>query len=676
MAKRTQRKKSPNPRQVVFTRFMFIVAFFTIWMLGISVRLVHLQVTQHEWLSARATTQREDHTKTKMLRGTIFDRDGRMLASSVKAQTLYADATEIDDTDKTAKLLGKVLKIDGAGLAKQLAEAKAAKKRFVPVIKKIDLDAAQKINKTLETAGVKKADQPYYDGLHWTEDQIRKYPYETLGAQVIGFSNAEDTGMGGIEQSEDDILHGAVIRKIQERDRIGRVYDETIEVREKPADIVLTIGTNYQFISDEALMNGVKAASAKAGMAVVMSVKTGEILAMSNYPTYDPNSFKTATPESLTNHTIQSTYSPGSTFKLVTYSSGLEKNLFRPDDMIDAGNGTIEIAKHKFTDSHHIGSVSYAQALAHSSNVCAIKTGQRVGKDDFWAMLQKMGFGSRTGIELPAETSGIVRSPDKWNGDSLASMSIGYEIGVTALQMATAFATIANDGVKIQPRIIKEIRKPDQPPVPSDRVENVRVASVETARNMRTMLRQVVLTGTGKRAQLNGYTSAGKTGTAWKFDSKTKRVEASKYVSSFIGMAPADNPEIVIAVVIDEPQSGARDGGMVAAPVFKAIADQVLPILGVKQDAVPARETNVAAADIPETRQSASDKAIDKKESNKSGDKSQGSSRPKTIEPPKGPKEVKKEVKKVTGPGRKNIGTTVARNAKQIRSEFLTSGVT
>ncbi|MEP6945228.1 MAG: penicillin-binding protein 2 [Acidobacteriota bacterium] len=675
MATSTLRKKSPNSRQVVFTRFMFIVAFFTIWMLGIGVRLVHLQVTQHEWLTARAAIQREDHFKTKLLRGTIFDRDGRMLASSVRAQTLYADATEIDDTEKTAKFLAKVLKMDGAALGKQLAEAKATKKRFIPLVKKIDLDVAQKINKSLETAGLKKGDLPNYDGLHWTEDQVRKYPYETLGAQVIGFSNAEDTGMGGIEQSMDELLHGAVIKKIQERDRIGRVYDETIEVREKPADVVLTIGTNFQFIADEALMNGVKAASAKAGMAVVLSVKTGEILAMSNYPTYDPNSFKTATPESLTNHTIQSTYSPGSTFKLVTYSSALEKNLFRPDDMIDAGNGAIEIGKHRFTDSHHIGSVTYSQALAHSSNVCAIKTGQRVGKDDFWSMLQKMGFGSRTGVELPAETSGIVRSPDKWNGDSLASMSIGYEIGVTALQMATAFATIANDGVKIQPRIIKEIRKPDQQPVASDRPENVRVASVETARNMRTMLRQVVLTGTGRRAQLNGYTSAGKTGTAWKFDPKTKRVEASKYVSSFIGMAPADDPEIVIAVVIDEPQSGARDGGMVAAPVFKAIADQMLPILGVKPDAAPSKDTNVAAVNIPETAGSASDKAEDKKKSDGDG-KAQVPARPKNIEPPKGAKEVKKEVKKATVTARKGVGNTVAYAGEKIRSKLETSGVT
>lgn len=668
MVKRTQRKKAVNSRQVVFTRFMFIVAFFAIWMLGIGVRLVHLQVTQHEWLKAKAEGNRIDKKTTKLLRGTIYDRDEHALAMSERVKTLYADATEIVDTDKTAKTLGKLLKVDGVALGKQLAEAKAAKKRFVPVLKKVDRETEQKLNKALELAEVKKADLPHYDGLHWTEDQIRRYPKGSLGAQLIGVSNQEDIGIGGIEQSQEELLHGAVIRTLQERDRLGRVYDETVEEREEPADIVLTIGTNFQYIADEALANGVRAANAKSGFALVLSPKTGEILAMSNNPTFDPNTLKNATPELLTNHVVQSTYSPGSTFKLVTYSSALEKHLFRPDDMIDAGNGTIEIANHKFTDSHHIGSVTYSQALAHSSNVCAIKTGQRVGRDDFWAMVQKMGFGTRTGIELPAETAGIVRSPDKWNGDSLASMSIGYEIGVTALQMATAFATIANDGVKIQPRIIKEIRKSGEPPVVPNRAENVRVATPETAKSMRTMLKQVVLTGTGKRAQLNGYTSAGKTGTAWKFDAKTKRVESSKYVSSFIGMAPADNPEIVIVVVIDEPKSGARDGGMVAAPVFKAIADQMLPILGVQPDAPMTQEKNVAA-DIPET----SAPAAGANEKGKADEKNVGEAKPRATEPKSSP-QLKKELKKAGSDGRKAAGNLVAHGLKHSRSEI--AGVT
>jgi cell division protein FtsI (penicillin-binding protein 3) len=215
-------------------------------------------------------------------------------------------------------------------------------------------------------------------------------------------------------------------------------------------------------------------------------------------------------------------------------------------------------------------------------------------------MVQKMGFGEKTGIELPAETGGIVRPLSKWNSDSLASLSIGYEIGVSALQMTTAFATIANNGVKIRPRIIKEYRKAGEAPLQPSQSEQIQVVTPETARHLRTMLKQVVMTGTGRRAQLNGYTAAGKTGTAWKFNAKTKTVDSSKYISSFIGMAPADDPEIVIGVVMDEPRSGARDGGMVSAPVFREIAQRLLHELHVPTDA-PIRQEILAEKDIPET---------------------------------------------------------------------------
>ena len=662
MAKRISKKKKTKSRQVAFTRFMLIVAFFTVWMLGISARLVHLQVTQHSWLREKAVDQRQDVKKSKMLRGTIVDRDNRPLAMSIHVKSLYADPTEIENIDKTSKELAKTLKLDAVQLAKQLTEAKAAKKRFVPLLKKLDEETVQKLNKVLTVDDVQKADLPRYAGLHWTEDQMRSYPYGTMAAQVIGFSNMEDVGMAGIEQSQDDILHGAVIKKLQERDRLGRVYDETIFEREKPGDIALTIGASFQYKTEQALEKGVKAANAKSGMAVAISVKTGEILAMANYPSFDPNAIKDAVTGNITNHAIQSVYSPGSVMKLVTYSSGLEKNLFLPDDQIDAGNGTIEVANHKFTDSHHVGTVSYSQAMAHSSNVCAIKTGLRVGKDDFYAMLQKMGFGSKTGIELPAETNGILRSPDKWNGDSLASMSIGYEIGVTALQMATAFATIANDGIKIQPRLIKEIRKPNEKPAATNTAENTRVVSVETARNLRKMLRQVVLTGTGRRAQLNGYSAAGKTGTAWKFNPVTKRIDPSKYISSFIGMAPADNPEIVIAVVIDEPKNGGRDGGTVAAPVFRQIAEQLLPELNVKSDG-PAVKDLPVAQDIPEVPNGADTEKATKDQ--KVNGKNAAAATTKSADPAKKSKEVKKETDKKQGNGKKVPGNTSA-NATEI----------
>jgi cell division protein FtsI/penicillin-binding protein 2 len=597
---RAKRTKKVNLKQTAFTRFMLIIAVFVLWIGGISARLVHLQVKQHEWLKAQAHDIRTDEKRSKMLRGTIYDRNGRALAISLQVKTLYADATRITDIKGAAKAVAKALNLNEAKLIQQLTDAKELERRFVPLAKGLDEESVQRVNRLLEDPAVVKPDTPRYEGLHWREDQKRSYPYETLAAHVIGFSNAEGNGQAGIEQSKNDELYGAVIKKLQERDRLGRVYDETVTEKEPPKDISLTIDVAIQFATDQALEKRVKESGSRSGMAVVIDNRTGEILALSNYPTFDPNKLNQIGPENLPNGAIQSIYSPGSIFKLVTYSSALDKGMITPDGMIDSGNGTIEIAKHKFSDSHAIGRVTYTKALAHSSNVCAIKTSMRVGKEGFYSYIQKFGFGKPTGIELPAETGGIVRAPERWNGDSLASMSIGYEIGVSALQMATAFATIANDGVRIQPHIIKEIRQSDEKILPLPVPERTRVVSTETARSLRKMLREVVTAGTGKRAQLDGYSSAGKTGTAWKFDPAIKAINSSKYVSSFVGFAPADNPAVTIAVVMDEPKLGGRDGGGAAAPAFREIAQTVLPELEIGPD-LDVAETVADTEEIPES---------------------------------------------------------------------------
>src|SRR4029079_9577610 len=535
-----------------------------------------------------------------MMRGTIYDRNGAVLAMSVPVQTLFANPTEIEDISRAAREIAKAAGLDAKSLAVKLNAAKSLERSYGPLAKKLDADTVKRINKALFDPTVKKADEPKYAGLHWDEGQKRSYPYRNLASPTIGISNDEDKGVAGIEQSQNELLEGAVVKRYQERDRLGRVYDERVIERESPRDVVLTIDKAIQIITEEALSQGVSNANARAGMAIVIDPTNGEILSLANFPSFDPENLR-ASNHDTSNQLVQSVYSPGSVFKLMTYGSALEKKLFRPSDMIDAGNGTIEVAGHKFTDSHHVGRVTYAEAMAHSSNVCAIKTGLRVGKADFYSMLQKMGFGRRTGIELPAETAGIVRNPEKWNGDSLASMSIGYEISVTPLQIATAFATIANDGVRNKPHIIKEIRDSEGNTISVAEPEQLPVVSPETAADLRVMLRQVVLSGTGKRARLDGYSSAGKTGTAWKFDPKTKRVERSKYVSSFVGFAPANDPKYVIAVVTDEPKSGARDGGSVAAPVFKEIAQQLLTIANVPRDLSDgASATTESTDDIPE----------------------------------------------------------------------------
>ena len=595
MSNARRKSKKVNTRQQAFNRFMLIVAVLVLWIGGIGARLVYLQVNQHDWLKDRAENQRLEVKRSKMPRGTIYDRDGRVLAMSVTVKTLYADATQIDDVAVAAKSVAKAAGLNHKEVLKTLTDGKESERKFVPLVRGISEEKAQEINKALDTIGVKKADMPKFAGLHWRDEQTRSYPHESLAAHVIGFSNNDGVGQAGIEQSQNDLLYGAVIKRVQERDRLGRVYDEQVSEKEPPKDVMLTLSSSIQYKTEAPLAKGVQTAGAKAGIAIVMDHKTGEILAMANYPTFDPNKLGSITSDNLMNRAVQSVYSPGSAFKLVTYSAALERHMFTPEQMIDKGNGTISVGGRVFKDHGSGGPVTYLKAMAQSSNVGAIKTALGVGKNDFAATVAKLGFGKVTGIELPAETKGIVRDPARWNGDSLASMAIGYEIGVSALQMATAFATIANDGVRVKPHIIKEIRQFDAKIGSTPEPEKEQVVSVDTARYMRKMLREVVVSGTAKRAAVDGYSIAGKTGTAWKFDEKTKKVSSAKYMSSFIGMAPADDPKVTIAVIIDEPKIGGRDGGQVAAPIFKEIAEQILPELNVKPDILS--ETMVAEND-------------------------------------------------------------------------------
>jgi cell division protein FtsI (penicillin-binding protein 3) len=339
----------------------------------------------------------------------------------------------------------------------------------------------------------------------------------------------------------------------------------------------------------------------------------------------------------------------------VTYGAALEENLISPADMLDCGQGFIETGGRRFQDKHCVKSISYTEAMAVSSNIGAIKTGLRLGKDRFYNYMRIFGFGEPTGIELPAEARGQLRAPEGWNGDSLPSMSIGYEIGVTALQTAVSFATIANDGVRVKPHIIKEIRQADGKVIFATEPEKTRVVSAETARSLRHMLQSVVLKGTGKRAQLNGYSSAGKTGTAWKYDAKLKRINENKYVSSFVGMASVKDPAVVIAVVLDEPSGAGRDGGQVSAPIFHDIAEQILPELNVAPDGGGGAAANLQTAaaqeiDEPETKpiaaKSGQDKTVvkdGKKATEKSNIKEKLASTEKRQEPKRQPGKSTKE---------------------------------
>ncbi|HEX8116804.1 MAG TPA: penicillin-binding protein, partial [Pyrinomonadaceae bacterium] len=323
---------------------------------------------------------------------------------------------------------------------------------------------------------------------------------------------------------------------------------------------------------------------AKSAAAIVMDPHTGEVLALANAPSFDPNDAGGASLEQRRNDALQNIYEPGSTFKVVAFTGALEEKLITPETRIDCP-GSISLPGRVVHD-HARGSLTATEALAKSSNVAAIKLGQRLGNERLYEYIRRLGFGERTGVELPGETAGLIRPVSKWQPGSIGSVPIGHEVGVTPLQMAAAYAAVANDGVRVAPHLVSEVRDAEGRTVKRAEPESHRVVSAETAQKLRRMMEEVTLIGTAKKAQLEGYSAAGKTGTAQKVDPKTHAYSQTKYVASFVGFAPLENPAVVIIVVIDEAV-GLHQGGQVAAPVFAQIANQVLPYLAVPPDQLP-----------------------------------------------------------------------------------------
>lgn len=555
-------------------RALLVAAFIVFWVLVISARLVYLQVSQHESLGERARNQQQQTIETSAQRGTLLDRQGRELARSVQTESIFVDAAMLEnagDVKCVATQLASVLPLEGKSLARKLEEAKAKKRRFVWIARRLPAEQAARIRGW----GL--------PGVNFRLEPQRFYPNGSIAAHVLGFVGIDGVGLGGVEQFYDRKITGEPGQLFIEKDSQGNPY-ESFELPGKPGQtIVLTLDHSIQYRAEQALLEAVARSRAKSGSAIVLDPRSGEILALANVPTFDPNKPGDAKPEARANWALQNIYEPGSTFKIVSFSAALEKGLVKPDDRIDCQRGAITVAGRLIHDHHAFGSLTITEALAKSSNVAAIKLGLRVGDSTMYDYIKRFGFGSRTGIELPGETAGLLRPVGRWQPSSIGSIAIGQEIGVTPLQMAAAFGALANEGVRVAPHLVREIRTPAGAAVYQANPEQRRVVNGETARALRRMLESVTLNGTAKLAQLNGYTAAGKTGTAQKIDPKTKTYSRTKHVASFVGFAPVENPAVVIIVVIDEP-GGAYHGGDVAAPVFRTIAEQILPDLGVVPD--------------------------------------------------------------------------------------------
>ena len=572
-------------------RAIFISLVLVLWMAAIGARLVQLQIHQHDDLAARARSQQLSSIDTAPTRGQVLDRQGKELARSLDTESFFADPSEIQSPESTATRIATITNQDRADLARKLSEAKEANKKFIWIVRRLEMQAATKLD-ALELQGVYSRKEPK-----------RFYPNDSLAAHVLGFVGTDEVGLSGVEQFYNEKIRGEGGKVFLEVDRDHRAF-ESYEVQPQPGQtVVLTIDQVIQYRTEQALFGAVERSHAKSGTAIVMDPRTGEILALANAPAFNPNEPGKVSAEQRTNIAVQNVYEPGSTFKIVAFASAIEKGLIRPDDKIDCQMGSITVAGRLIHDHKPFGVLTAAQALEQSSDVAAIKLGLLVGNDAMYDYTKRFGFGTRTGIDLAGESPGILRPVSRWDPASIGSIAMGQEVGVTPLQMASAYSALANGGTWIKPHLVKELRTPDGTPIYQAKIETRKALNPETAAALHNMLEGVTLHGTAKKAQIEGYTAAGKTGTAQKVDPKTHAYSKTKFIGSFVGFAPVNNPAVVIIVVIDEPE-GAYHGGDVAAPVFREIAEQVLPELSVVPD-TEIKSTNllIAQASQPSPQQ-------------------------------------------------------------------------
>jgi cell division protein FtsI (penicillin-binding protein 3) len=615
-AVRTNRNRTHLTRAVPFkqARFWLICLFFLLWSMAIAGRLFWLQVVRHNEFVERAQKQQQRTFEVAPRRGVLYDRNLRELAMTVQADSIYAVPTEIDDKQSAARALAAAIHTDPEDTQttyEQIASRLNAGHSFAWVARRVAPDAAERVKELVKAKTVK--------GIYFQKEFQRFYPTNEIAAQVLGYVGVDDNGLGGLEQKFESQLHGVPGRMYTAVDARSRVLGSTEHEPEPGRNLVLTIDENIQFLAEKALDHAMQTTQAANGTVVVQDVHTGQILALAVRPTFNPNQFRRTTPALLRNHAVSDVYEPGSTFKLVTYSAALEQHVATPDDSIDCQGGAITLAGRVIHDdkADHFGVIPVHKALEVSSDVAAVKLALKVGPDRFYQYIRDFGFGSRAGVELPGETRGLLRPVNKWNGSSIGSIAIGQEVGVTPIQLVSMVSTIANGGVYLPPHVLmpgqnnpgtsgQKLAPPQvaQPfkadgELPNPLPEGAhRVLSTITAAQMRKMMEGVVLYGTGKQAQLNGYSSGGKTGTAQKIDPVTHLYSKTMHIASFAGIAPVNNPVIAVAVIMDNPK-GAYYGATVSAPVFTEVAQQVLEYLGVRHDIEVRTPSAAAKAKMP-----------------------------------------------------------------------------
>ncbi len=545
------------------SRTLILAALLACAFLGPVARLVVLQVLRRDALQRLAEKQHSRVITLRPPRGSIVDRHGQPLAVSSPAESLYALPARISDPERLALGLAPILNEPAGEIQKRLA----VDRPFTWVRRKLPPPVAQAVRALREP------------GLGFVKDSLRFYPSRELAAHVLGFEGIDGRGLEGIERAWDGQLAGRPGLALVERDALGREVTGGPAVL-KPAvpgrSVRLTLDATIQHLAEREIDTAWRRTRAKAALAVVLDPGTGELLALAIRPTFNPNSFARATAAEWRNRAITDPFEPGSTFKVILAAAALEEGVMHPEDRLYAEQGAITVANTVIHDWKRYGWLTFSEVLERSSNVGAIKVGVVVGNERFYRYIAGFGFGSLTGLGLPGESRGQVRPPERWSGLSLASMSIGQELSVTAIQMVPAFAAVANGGRLVRPQVVQAVLDPEGREVQRFEPEVVRhIISPVTARALTLILARAVSEGTGKHAAIPGYEVAGKTGTAQKLDPLTRRYSSVRGVLSFVGFAPAEEPRFVLLVLLDEPQN-VRWGSEAAAPVFAAVGSQLL----------------------------------------------------------------------------------------------------
>jgi cell division protein FtsI (penicillin-binding protein 3) len=587
-----------NWRPVLKSRVTVAAGVLVLWVLGIETRLVVLQVWQHDQLVARAERQQMSTVDAPAKRGEIYDRTGRLLAYSVDADTIYAVPTEIADADRTAAALCDALDDCTRKMRDELRDRLAQKRPFAFVRRRATPLQAKRV------AALK------LDGIAFRKESKRFYPNRELAAHLLGYVGVDNVGLDGLEATYDKTVRGREGKLLVQTDARRQVFSRLERSPTAGGSIELTIDEHLQHIAEREVRAGVEAARADGGTAVLMDPHSGEILAMASYPTFNPNDYGEAPDAARRNRAVQDLYEPGSTFKLVTASAALQERVVRPGDVIDTLGGVIKFPGRKpITDmGHNYGPLTFTEVIVKSSNVGAISVGLRVGAERMGLYIRRFGFGRPSSPDFPGESPGIVWDSSKLNDSALASVSMGYQIGVTPLQMAAAASVVANGGTLYEPHVVRAIIKGGQRSVVAPKA--VRQAILpETAVTVTDIMEKVVIDGTGGRARLASYNVAGKTGTADKL--VNGRYSPSQQNVSFVGFVPSREPVVTIIVMIDSPRVGGDTGGAIAAPIFKRIADGAMRHLGVTPTINPAPPVLVARQhDTPVTQTAAASPSV------------------------------------------------------------------